>query len=116
PATRSQWTSYLFFDAPGGGIQCDGLRFRSTFAPPSVISAPGGRGGEPYVLKLSWQVSVRTETGWKLVYEGALAQGEWADVRFDTVAVTEIRFRARGDLRNTLDPKLLEVHLHDASL
>ncbi|MDD4903803.1 MAG: PKD domain-containing protein, partial [Candidatus Bipolaricaulis sp.] len=40
PATRSEWTPYILFNAPGGGIQCDGLRFRSTFIPPSVISTP----------------------------------------------------------------------------
>jgi len=116
PATRSDWTKYITFGAPVEGFLCDGIRFRSSFTPPSVIAAPGGRGNEPYVVKATWQIDIRTAAGWKQVYEGALPQLQWADVSFGQEAVSEIRIRARGDGRNTLDPILFEVNLHDASM
>ncbi|MEN6368125.1 MAG: PKD domain-containing protein, partial [Thermotogota bacterium] len=116
PGTRSDWTPYITFSAPSAGFVCDGVRFRTTFILPSIVSIHGGRGKEPDPIKLTWQVDILTATGWKQVYEGATSQNEWIDLSFVQEAVTEVRFRARGDIRNTLDPILLELYLHDASL
>jgi len=123
--TRNDWTPYIVLTAPGGGLLCDGIRFRGTFPQPSVIVAPGGPGGrasggtsqQPYEPSLSWQVDILLSPGgWVTVYDGTPSRGGWIEARFAEQLVVQVRLRARGDGRTTLTPLLLEVNLHDASI
>ena len=76
-----EWTSFLFLDAPEGGIQSDRVRF---------IGNDAFRGHNV----LDWDVDVFRDGEWVDVFDGPIEELEWAEILFDEGLVTRMRLRA----------------------
>lgn len=110
-----EWTSYIIFDTPSGGLQSDRIR---------VLvgdSAPGS------LNLLSWDIDVYRDGAWVDVYdgtEGSLSEHRpdsnpyiWVEIAFDQGLVTRMRLRSfnHNDRGQTLS-RIYEVDFHDATV
>jgi len=102
-----EWTSFLFFAAPGGGLQSNAIRF---------WWASGGGA-------FTWDIDVERDGEWVNVYDSTASifkptadQQKWITVSFDEGLVTRARFRAHNISSGAWRAKLYELDFRDATI
>jgi len=100
---RGEWTSYLFLDAPEGGVLSDRIRF--------VIgdNIPSGHA-------FFWRIDVYRDDEWVQVFEGTPEERTWIEVAFDEGLVTRMRFRSRNDASGQWRARVWEADFRDVTI
>jgi PKD repeat protein len=99
----NELTSFLFFDAPAGGLQSDRIRFM----PSDNI---GGN-------ILIWDVDVERDGVWVDVFDGKVEKEyRWTEAAFTQGLVTRMRLRAQNEVPSMWHATIWEVDFHDATV
>ncbi len=109
-----EWTSYIIFNTPSGGLQCDRIR---------VLVGDSTRG----LNMLSWDIDVYRDGAWVDAYmgtEGSLSEHsaesgvlEWVEIAFTQGLVTRMRLRSfNHNSRGETLSRIYEADFHDATV
>jgi PKD repeat protein len=113
PHVAGEWTSYIIFNAPTGGLQADRIRLLL---------------GDSAYGVLTWDIDVYRDNAWVDIYTGTQASlpihkpdinpYEWIELTFAQGLVTRMRLRALsgGPEGGSSVTRIFEVDFHDATM
>ncbi|RLE35112.1 hypothetical protein DRJ24_02960, partial [Candidatus Acetothermia bacterium] len=98
-----EWTSFLYLNAPAGGLTCDRIRF--------IMSD-----SNPVYNLLIMDVDAYRDGGWVDIFDGMAEERKWTEVVFDEGLVTRMRLRAKNTAGGQWAIYLWEVDFRDATI
>jgi len=98
-----EWTSFLYLNAPEGGVSCDRIRFLMSDS-------------NPVYDLLIWDVDVYRDGEWIDVFDGTAEERKWTEVVFDEGLVTRMRLRAKNTAGGQWAAYLWEADFRDTTI
>jgi len=98
-----EWTSFLYLNAPEGGLSCDRVRF--------IVSD-----STPNNNYFTWDVDVYRNGEWIDIFDGTAEERKWTEVLFDEGNVTRIRLRATHSIGAQWRVNVWEADFRDTTI